>query len=1067
MDNPSTGTEGRARAGQDGQDEYLYLWRVLLEELRFLRPRGRGLHDPVFDDAGAKDSRCLAALFARVHAWNGPVGAADIETAQDRLDAETKAGAAASGSAGERTGDGTSAAATPAPEASAADTPPLAALCFSGGGIRSATFNLGVIQGLAKAGLLGRFDYLSSVSGGGYIAGWLGRWLKVAKGGVQGCEAVQRALAAKPPLDVEAPEAPQVTWLRAFSNYLTPRLGLLSADTWTLAAIGVRNILLNWLVLVPLLTAPLLIPLLAVARWPAIPEGVWPWLLGAAAFLEALGLYFVNLFSDTGDEMRAAAARSGAAETAGPPPARKVEPEHPRPEAAKPKGHPYLMLGMVPRLLALPLLLVGFSLCFFGQSPRPAAPTFSGLLLPALAWAIGLPLLALWASGPLFGRRRAGVLENSLWLVLAGAGEAAILAGVFAGWAPQLIQSPHPLYPILGPGLVLGPVLLGRTLYVALSSVGEHMRLPDFDDAEREWWARWSGWALICAVVWIAVSAMVLFAPTLLASARAQLAALISAGGLGGLIAGLGSSGRTPPTEEKAANPDQGGGRLQSLLMGLAAPLFVVAVVLCLSTGAQHLLAAVQGDPWPPPAASAAPEVNASGSLHVEIAAPASAAPAENPPEPLRADFKVKGGTSNTSALTYVAPYGGCGAAELLAIAALVLFGVLAGYPVNINRFSMQAGYRNRLIRAYLGASNDDRKPNAFTGFDRRDNVPLCDLRRNRPFPVINIALNLVRGQNLAWQERKAESFTATPLHCGSYQLGYRRTDFYGGQGGLSLGSAVATSGAAANPNMGFNSSPAITFIMTLFSVRLGAWLGNPHPTGRFAAGRFATYKRNGPRFSALVLLAEAFGWTDSTHPYISVSDGGHFEDLGLYEMVRRRCRFILVSDAGADPDYGFKDLGNAIRKIRIDFGIPIVFTDRVYIFPKKDASDEGRYCAVAEIQYRAVDGAEARHGTLIYIKPSICRLPSPTPFDVANYARFSRDFPHETTADQWFSETQFESYRALGEDAIRAMAGGSCASLDDFAKYVTATYLPKTKAKGQATDVTPAGSAAQPPGAT
>jgi hypothetical protein len=240
---------------------------------------------------------------------------------------------------------------------------------------------------------------------------------------------------------------------------------------------------------------------------------------------------------------------------------------------------------------------------------------------------------------------------------------------------------------------------------------------------------------------------------------------------------------------------------------------------------------------------------------------------------------------------------------------------------------------------------------------------------------------------------------------------------------------------------------------MTLFTVRLGAWLGNPRTSGRYAA-----YKRSGPRFSAVQLLAEAFGWTDESHPYVSLSDGGHFEDLGLYEMVRRRCRYILVCDAGADPGYGFKDLGNAIRKIRIDFGIPIIFEDRVYILPKQSSgqahSEEARYCAVADILYGAVDDGGVK-GTLIYIKPSIVEQPPPaTPFDVTNYARFSRDFPHEPTADQWFSETQFESYRALGEDAVSAIAlRQSCASFAELLPRVK-RYLERTTKSGEARQV-------------
>nr|MDP9121219.1 hypothetical protein [Acidobacteriota bacterium] len=424
------------------------------------------------------------------------------------------------------------------------------------------------------------------------------------------------------------------------------------------------------------------------------------------------------------------------------------------------------------------------------------------------------------------------------------------------------------------------------------------------------------------------------------------------------------------------------------------------------------------------------------------------------PPQPYRASFDLKRTTPAGGYFHWVPPYRGAAQSELLAILALLVFGIGAGYPVNANRFSMQAGYRNRLIRAYLGASKRNRQPNLFTGFDTNDDVYLSDLRANRPLPVINMALNLVRGGNLAWQERKAESFTATPLHCGAGTLGYRPTAEYGGRKGLTLGTAVATSGAAANPNMGQHSSPAIGFIMAFFNVRLGIWLGNPKSR--------ATYRKNGPRSAARVLVDEAFGLTDAEHPYVSLSDGGHFEDLGLYEMVRRRCRTIFVSDAGADPSYAFDDLGNAIRKIRIDFGIPIVFKERVLIVPRQasgKAEDDARYCAIAEIQYGAVDQGTAP-GTLIYIKPSI--VPG-APFDVQNYARENPLFPHQSTADQWFSESQFESYRALGENAVEVMAAGghypgggaAPAGLDPFVDRVK-EYVKVQKAAGTATTVLP-----------
>ena len=140
---------------------------------------------------------------------------------------------------------------------------PLSALCISGGGIRSATFALGAIQGLADHGLLGRFDYLSTVSGGGYIGGWLTAWIQ-RFGGVEHVIPHLRSDAAPP----HPGEPDPIDHLREYNNYLTPRLGFFSADTWTLAATVGRNILLNWLVLIPLFMCALMIPrlLLSVAR---------------------------------------------------------------------------------------------------------------------------------------------------------------------------------------------------------------------------------------------------------------------------------------------------------------------------------------------------------------------------------------------------------------------------------------------------------------------------------------------------------------------------------------------------------------------------------------------------------------------------------------------------------------------------------------------------------------------------------------------------------------------------------------------------------------------------------
>jgi len=378
--------------------------------------------------------------------------------------------------------------------------------------------------------------------------------------------------------------------------------------------------------------------------------------------------------------------------------------------------------------------------------------------------------------------------------------------------------------------------------------------------------------------------------------------------------------------------------------------------------------------------------------------------------------------------------------------------GLMASYKVNINRFSLHALYRNRLIRAFLGASHiDHRKPNPFTGFDELDNISvwqLWPLKENgkwppvrgkdwQPYHVVNMALNIVSTKKLAWQERKAESFVVSPLYSGTacgrspdaagvmqYRGAFRNSNEYGGPDGISLGTALAISGAAASPNMGYNSSPTLAFLITMFNVRLGWWLGNPSDNDR------NIYGGEGPRIAIAPLLNEMAGNTTDQSKYVYLSDGGHFENLGLYEMVRRRCRFIVVSDAGCDPDYQFGDLGNAARKISLDLGVAIHFRGISKL--KTRAEDDRDPCCdekkekerkaeLAELPFHALglidypkadDGGEP--GLILYVKAGY-HLDRIGNVGVRNYAAANADFPHQSTSDQFFSESQFESYRALG----------------------------------------------------
>jgi hypothetical protein len=375
---------------------------------------------------------------------------------------------------------------------------------------------------------------------------------------------------------------------------------------------------------------------------------------------------------------------------------------------------------------------------------------------------------------------------------------------------------------------------------------------------------------------------------------------------------------------------------------------------------------------------------------------------------------------------------------------------LLFSWRVNINEFSIHHFYKNRLVRCYLGASRGkERKPDWFTGFDPYDDIPLRSFDNSEPsakysgpYPILNCALNLVRGRDLAWQERKATSFVFTPKYCGfdvdravlNKDPGLRSEGFvptreFYSEGGPTIGTAMAISGAAVNPNMGRSSSPALTFLMTVFNVRLGWWIGNPRTK---AAGH------PGPGLGLLYTILELLGGTDDTRSFVNLSDGGHFDNLGVYELVRRCCRFIVVCDAGQDGRFMFEDLGDLIRRCRTDFGVEIeIAVDRIR---ERDALGRSQtHCVVGSIHYLNVPrrrnghlvddndrplkrtasgelkpGQKPAHevGYLVYLKPT---MTGDEPQDVLEYFRRIPEFPHQSTADQWFGESQFESYRKLG----------------------------------------------------
>ena len=878
-----------------------------------------------------------------------------------------------------------------------------AALCLSGGGIRSATFALGVLQGLARLGVLPQFHYLSTVSGGGYIGAWLSAWLHRSGNDVA---AVAASLATIDATRKLAPEAAPLSHLRDYSNYLAPRAGLLSADTWTLLGTILRNLILVWAVVLPLLAAGLMVPrlyvaLIQTALGPGAARGIGGHMLlglGAMALAWAVAYIGASIPSST--------------------------------TRLRGQGR-FLWLCMVPLLIAVLSLTL-----YWAWWPTRDWRHFVGfgVVVHLVSWAgYTIWLLTRWGAG----RGRGGSAAHRL--AAAGAELAiVVVAGAAAGylaWSLAGLFFPDRpgftlLYACLAPGVFLSAFLLAATLLVGFIS-----RWTEDDD--REWWARGGAWMLIIGTVWLVLSSLVILGP-LLPSGRIASGLLGALGGVSGVITVVGGwSARSDARRSEAASGLAS--RLGRLALPAAAATFAAVLLLAVSALTSGLLGWLAGLTLARPPGPVSPQwplvaEDANGHVRALLTAPA-----------------------------WLVLALGIG---------LALVGGAVALLVNTNRFSLHAMYRARLIRAYLGASNAERQRNPFTGFDETDNIGMGELWPNRPpappppgkperralFHVVNMALNLVQGDRLAWQERKAQSFTVTPLHAGSMAMGdaggYRRTrsdpdvpnSRYGGRDGISLGTAITISGAAASPNMGYNSSPLVTFMMTIFNARLGWWLGNPGPAGN------DTFYLSSPRFTVRPIVAEAFGLTGRTSPYVYLSDGGHFDNLGLYEMVLRRCHVIVVSDGGCDPECAFGDLGGAIRKIRADLGIPVEFPGGIAIYPRsaEPASlARGVYWAVGRIRYSAVDpppptpdaaraaaDREARDGWLLYLKAAYYGT---EPADVYEYAKANPAFPHESTVDQFFSESQFESYRMLGAHAITRLAAAFAGrSLIDLIHHAT-----------------------------
>jgi len=342
-------------------------------------------------------------------------------------------------------------------------------------------------------------------------------------------------------------------------------------------------------------------------------------------------------------------------------------------------------------------------------------------------------------------------------------------------------------------------------------------------------------------------------------------------------------------------------------------------------------------------------------------------------------------------------------------------------FDSNINRTSMHGFYRDRLSKLFFFDVDGDGSVRQSAVLDvpgaqnkaTPDRLKVSELfhpSQTGPYHLINTALNIQKaGDENRLRGRSADFFLFSPRWSGSRATGYCKTeDLEARDPALTFASAIAISGAAASSYMGTQTNRLASFSLALFNVRLGYWLPNPRLV---ALNKDIKWYDLGGTTPSL-FFDELAGRLSADDEYVNVSDGGHIENLAAFELLRRCCKWIMICDAEADPKFEFPSLAKLVRMARTDLGVNITI-DVADIRTGNDPA--AKHFAIGTIRYPG-DPADKPSGTLMYVKSSLAGLDEA--FYLKQQPHFDKDFPHTSTADQFFDEQQFEAYRALGHHA-------------------------------------------------
>jgi hypothetical protein len=807
---------------------------------------------------------------------------------------------------------------------------PWSGIGLSGGGIRSATFCLGVLQALAQMDLLRRFDYISSVSGGGYTATSLQWWWGSPR--EDGDGAVQTAAnrypfglgasdfpygPVRPDPDFIGPPAPtlargmgNLAFLRAHSSYLTPGHGL---TLWSILGVLFRTVLISSLTWLPLLA----VGFVGLSAVGYLLDWAFGWLHVRSPFFGLLPI-----------------------------PSRWTE------------------------------LCHEDLLCHLGYPALYALGLWGVYIITGLVLAAAL-LFVLVSRAPQDNRHHVRTIS------IFGAG--ALLSGGASWWIFAQYQE-------LDISTLLIAAALAVMCAVWLVIVASELLTPRSLNAS--YWLRrkteqFLGVAFLPSLAVLVFSTIPLI-PFFSIGYIASYGPKAAIGALVGLLSGVGSALYGYYTFLRNVVPGVIGQIVATA--GAMISLYMTAVI-------AYVLATLF--------------LHSNDTLSV--------------PTTLLSLLATDNGmlsSADTELFKAVRPYiqVGVGGAMLLAMA--------IAFFANINLVGFHRFYRDRLMEAFMPKDSAVEKMQSdFSPV--ADSLSVGALRRYfearkpgdrwraRPYPLINTNVILIADDNQKVASRGGDNFVISPFVVGSSSTGWQDTlEYIECNGPLTLASAMAASGAAANASAGslgtgITTNPFVSAVMTLLNMRLGLWVSNPSRPGWRRARSIPTFLMTG--------IYSAFYKHRHDSKFLELTDGGHFENLGLYELVRRKLQIVLIIDGEEDPSISLSSLVSATRRVEQDFGARIDFPsgeagpERLVMYPSASGYPAGVKYAKAPFLVGTIAYNDGSHGVLIYVKATIIREMD---FTTAGYLANNPAFPHQTTVDQFFDPDQFDAYRFLGYES-------------------------------------------------